>query len=103
MELTLLRSPQYPDNTADIREHFFSFAYLPHTGELPQTDVLEQAHAFNSELIVQKIADLPQKTETSFFRICGGNVKIEVVKPAADGNGIILRLYEYYGKNLTFH
>ena len=98
MELTLLRSPQYPDNTADIREHFFSFAYLPHTEELVQSNVLKQAHAFNSELIVQKIADLPHKAETSFFRICGGDVKIEVAKPAADGNGIILRLYEYYGK-----
>ncbi|MCF7918735.1 MAG: alpha-mannosidase [Candidatus Cloacimonetes bacterium] len=104
MELTLLRSPRYPDNTADIREHFFSFAYLPHAGSLEESDVLQQAHAFNSELITHKTAVLPEIPEHSYIGISGGNVKLEVMKPAVDGEGIILRFYEYYGKEcrITF-
>jgi alpha-mannosidase len=97
MELTLLRSPQYPDNTADIGEHTFRYAWLPHTGNLVNSQVLQSAHEFNSELIIQKIAALPVDREKSYFSLAGNNVKIETIKPAEDGNGIILRLYEYYG------
>jgi len=39
---------------------------------------------------------LAQK-EISYFDVLGQNVKLEVVKPAEDGNGVILRFYEYYG------
>ncbi|MDP8210058.1 MAG: glycoside hydrolase family 38 C-terminal domain-containing protein [Candidatus Stygibacter australis] len=97
MELTLLRSPQYPDNTADIGEHTFRYGFLPHSGNLINSQVLPIAHEFNSELIVHKIAELPEQLEKAYFSICGKNVKIESVKPAEDGDGIILRLYEYYG------
>ncbi len=97
MELTLLRSPQYPDATADIGEHIFRYAYLPHAGNLINSQVLPLAHEFNNELILQKIAELPALAQKSYYAIKGRNVKIEVVKPAENGKGIILRLYEYYG------
>jgi alpha-mannosidase len=97
MELTLLRSPQYPDNTADIGQHTFRYGLLPHAGDLKHSPVLHRAHEFNSELIVHKIVALPLELAKSYFSIEGKNVKIETVKPAENGDGIILRLYEYYG------
>ncbi|MCF7913417.1 MAG: alpha-mannosidase [Candidatus Cloacimonetes bacterium] len=97
MELTLLRSPQYPDNTADIGYHTFRYGFLPHAGDLINSQVLHQAHEFNSELIVHKVAQPPADLAKSYFSIEGKNVKIETLKPAEDGDGIILRLYEYYG------
>jgi alpha-mannosidase len=97
MELTLLRSPQNPDPSADAGEHTFRYGWLPHCGELVHSEVFKKAHEFNSDLILQKTFKLPKELNKSFFKLEGKNVKIETIKPAENGEGVILRLYEYYG------
>lgn len=99
IDLNLLRAPKDTDPTADLHQHSFTYAYYPHIGDMQTADVLEQAHNLNSPLITVPVKDFPELPEQSYFGISGDNVKIEVVKPADDGNGTILRMYEYRGKS----
>ncbi len=99
MDLTLLRAPKDTDPEADLHEHDFTFAYYPHQGNLINSDVLRQGHNLNSPVIVQQVEMLPETKQLSYFDIDGDNVKIEVVKPAENGDGLIIRLYEYSGKS----
>ncbi len=97
MELNLLRSPQYPDATVDIGEHVFSFAYMPHQGTWREAGVVRQAHNFQSPLKVFSRKTAGRRTELSWFAPDARAVKLETVKPAEKGTGIILRLYETEG------
>ncbi|MFP4384187.1 MAG: alpha-mannosidase [Spirochaetia bacterium] len=97
MDLTLLRSPKHPDPAADIGNHEFTFGYYPHTGDLVSSDVLEKAHEMNSPVYTAAVKEIPEEKVKSFFRISGNHVKLEVIKKAEDGSGVILRLYETMG------
>ena len=101
LDLNLLRSPKDTDKEADQHKHSFTFAYYPHKGSLIESDALQQAHLLNSSLIIRPIAELPEKKHMSYFQVIGDGVKIETLKPAEDGNGIILRLYETAGKSCS--
>ncbi len=95
MELNLLRSPADVDPLADLGSHEFTFAYLPHHGGLEE--VIPRAHALNAPLLVHQVNDAPKKGW--FYRVESPSVKLETVKPAEDGQGVILRLYETQGRN----
>lgn len=113
IRLTLLRAPKHPDPRADIGEHKFSYALLPFSGDLQSGKVIEEAYAFNVPIIVRDLnalkntahssasgnqpaaADLPERN--SFFEVSREGVIIDTVKPAEDGKGIIVRLYEALG------
>lgn len=99
IDLALLRSPKAPDPEADMRVHTFSYGYYPHKGDLNHSDVLQRAHDFNSSLTVVPAGQLPAEREKSFYSVTGNQVKIETVKKAESGKGIILRLYETAGTN----
>ncbi len=101
LDLNLLRSPKDTDKEADQHQHTFTFAYYPHKGSLIKSDVLQQAHFLNSPLIIRPITELPEMKNMSYFQVIGDGVKIETIKPAEDGNGIILRLYETAGKSCS--
>ncbi len=106
IRLSLLRSPSYPDPNADQGEHHFIYSLLPHPGSWDDLTVRE-AYALNNPLIVYDSASLKGETNSasanslgyskslSFFQIDQPNVIIETIKRAEDGQGIIVRLYEY--------
>ena len=104
MSLNLLRSPKDTDKEADLHEHNFIFGYYPHIGSLIGSDTLKVAHELNTPLICTPINNIPEEASKSFYSICGDGVKIETIKPAEDGNGIIARMYETNGANwqITF-
>lgn len=97
MELNLLRSPIYPDAHADRGSHEFSYAYMPHTGTINYSEVFKTAHNFNSPLYQIEGRAPAAKEQISFFSTDTDQVCIEVVKPAEDGKGTILRCYETRG------
>lgn len=90
LDLNLLRSPNYPDETADNAVHFFRYALYPHTGTLMQSDVLQKSYEFNQPLWVG--AEIPQLVAVS-----NPDIVIESVKKAEDDNAIIIRMYESKG------
>lgn len=101
MDLTLLRSSRSPDPVADMHTHTFTFGYLPHEGDLVQSGVLQAAHGLNAPLLVSAAPGLPAKPVRSHFAVHGDHVKIEAVKRAEDGLGLVLRLYETSGATAT--
>lgn len=103
LELTLLRSPSAPDPTADRGTHRFSFAYFPHAGRFEDSAALERAHELNAPPIVRPTESEPVFGGAPFsaFELSNETVKLETVKPAEDGAGVILRLYETRGGSPT--
>ncbi len=97
MSLNLLRSPKDTDKEADQHLHEFTFCYYPHQGTLIESDTLQLAHNLNSPLMQFPVSELPEKRQRSFYNVIGKNVKLEVIKRADDGNGIIVRMYETAG------
>jgi len=97
MELNLLRSPADVDPEADIHPHSYNYAFYPHLGSYEQSDVTMVAHSFNSPLKVVPASQSLIGNSMSFFELSVSTVKLETVKPAENGRGIVLRLYEYAG------
>jgi len=97
MELNLLRSPADVDPHADIHPHSYSYAFYPHPGDLNRGEVLPQAHLFNAPPIVVRLEQGFKASQIGFGVLSNNGVKLETVKPAEDGNGIVLRFYEYWG------
>jgi alpha-mannosidase len=96
MRLSLLRSPKIPDPQADMGEHSFRYALLPHADNFLDAGVIDVGYSFNAPLLVYPTqADLGSH---SFFQISGGSLVLDTVKKAEDSEALILRLYEAHGK-----
>lgn len=94
MSLNLLRSPKYPDPTADISIHRFKYALYPHKGTL--NDTIKAAYHFNIEPIIANY----KLDINSFASVSCDGVCIETIKKAEDTDGIIIRLYEALGSTI---
>lgn len=98
IRLTLIKTSHDPDPTADIGQHQFAYALLPHPGGWQQADVARAGYEFNipvrlSPVPAGQVGDLP--ISWSFVHCDSRNVLLETVKQAENGNGWVLRLYEY--------
>jgi alpha-mannosidase len=103
LRLTLLRSPTKPDPTADFGEHYFVYSLLPHAGSWQQ-GTQQEAYALNDPVIVYRSPEgegKPAAGRCSLVTCSAGNVVIETVKRAEDGEGMIVRLYESHRKRAT--
>lgn len=105
MTLSLLRGPLSPDPKADIGEHRFRYALYPHAGGWREAGTTREAICFNRPVCwangePAKILRAPLAVASS------PNVVIDTIKPAEDGEGWIVRLYESTGSRtrtqLTF-
>ncbi|GEM_PF-3916006 len=111
IDLALLRWPKSPDPNADIGVQEFSFGYFPHRGLRDIDHILQQAHEMNAPVLVgrsSRAAGTPATQLEPFaagngtgsgcwFSVDGDRVKLELVKNAEDGEGVIVRLYEFAG------
>jgi len=94
IELSLLRAPNNPDPEADIGQHQFHYALLPHSENLDDSAVIAEAAQFN-----QKARVIPGTFAfQSAVRLISGEAIVEVVKKAEKSAAIIVRIYEPYGK-----
>lgn len=92
LSLNLLRSPTYPDPTVDRGAHEFTYAFHPLEGSDVSAAVRE-GYRLNNPLRV-----MPGDAMPSAARSSEPGVVIETVKPAEDGDGVVLRLYESLGR-----
>jgi alpha-mannosidase len=99
MRLSLLRSPKMPDPLADMGQHHFRYALLPHAGSFVQAGVVAEGYRFNVPLLVS--ASQAQPVEASFFSVDQPAVVIDTVKKAEDSDAIIVRMYEAHGTRGT--
>lgn len=91
LRLTLLKSGCRPDPRGDNGLHRFTYSLVPHEGGFHTETVVRPAYELNIPLRTGR--ELPYGQE-SLFEVDASNVIVEAIKPAEDGEGCIIRLYE---------
>jgi alpha-mannosidase len=107
LRLTLLKSGIHPDAEADQGLHRFSYSLLPHKGDWRVGETVRRAYELNVPLLsLRGTAATPSTSLTPFLQTDCAHVVVETVKPAEDGDGLIVRLYEAHNQRgrgtLTF-
>jgi alpha-mannosidase len=95
IRLSLLRAPTSPDPKADQGLHEFRYSLLL-PGEAPTNPVYEiarRAYSLNDALMLLPGRGTPPQPGQSLLGVDGSAI-IETIKPAEDGRGLIVRLYE---------
>jgi alpha-mannosidase len=100
LRLSLLRSPEWPDPHADEGDHDFTYSLYPHAGTWREAQTIRRGYELNDRLFAVPVekhqGTLPP--EYSFVQLQPENVVLTAVKKAEDDNALILRFYEWAGK-----
>jgi alpha-mannosidase len=100
LRLSLLRSPEWPDAHADEGSHEFTYSLYPHGGTWRDALTVRRGYELNYPLLVRQLekheGDL--KDEFSFLQIQSDNVVLTAAKKAEEEDALILRFYEWAGK-----
>ena len=103
LRLTLLRSPVSPDPDADREKHHFTYAIYPHSGSWKAALTVRRGYEYNYKLqafqVQPHVGTLPPVH--SFISLKNPNIVMTAVKKAEDSDGLIVRFYEWAGKNGT--
>mgnify|MGYP004458324823 CR=1 FL=1 len=108
VELTLLKSGNYPNPDADRGYHEFIYSVFPHEGDWRTAGTVREAYEVNNpvtatvrtmENIVHKRAELP--SEYGAISISAENLVTEVLKRSEDGTADIIRFYECWNRRTT--
>ena len=96
LDMNLLRSPKYPDFTADIGEHEFTYSLLPHTGGLIESNVINNAAILNQPPLRfdgfrSNAAVMPCELESD-------NISLETIKKAEKEDCLVIRVVETKGQ-----
>ena len=98
LRLSLLRGSEYPDPDADRGEHTFTYSLYPHSGDWSVAETVNRARELNALLhCASTNAGTNVLPESRSFLTVDGPAILETLKPADDGNGWIMRLYEANG------
>jgi alpha-mannosidase len=101
MRLSLLRSPKWPDPTADMGTHSIEYSLFPHKGSWKDANTVRKGYEFNSPLIAVFTdihhGELP--TQNSFIQINGDGIVLTTLKKALNSNDWIIQWYESNGKD----
>jgi alpha-mannosidase len=100
LRLSLLRSPVWPDPNADRGRHRFSYALYPHAGDWKSALTVRHGYEYNYRLQARAVGSHPGMLPSShsFVRVDPANLVMTALKKAEDGNGLILRFYEWAGE-----
>ncbi len=97
LELSLLRAPTEPDPVADIGQQSFTYSFLPHVGDLTNSDVRAHAAAINQGvdlfpgLAAREAVTLP-------VTLTGEGIELAVLKRAENDDSLIVRVVETRGQ-----
>jgi alpha-mannosidase len=94
LRLSLLRAPTDPDPGADQGEHELAYALVSHSGSWQEAGVVREARAFNQPL--RPIAP-GAGAGGGFACVESGELVLDAIKRAEDGDALVLRLYEPHG------
>lgn len=99
IRLSLLRAPKWPDVTADLGEHEFTYSLYPHLGDWQTAHTVRAAAELNHIPAALAVEAHPGTLPPaqSLIGFTGEHVVLDTVKPAEDGSGVILRFYESAG------
>lgn len=94
--LSLLRSPIDPDPYADLGYHEFTYAFVPHSKELAESDVRNVSASLNSPDIAVYSSERPESVDLP-VSLSSSDVTLSVIKRSEDGSGIVWRAVENNG------
>jgi len=100
LRLSLLRSPEWPDPHADEGHHEFTYSLYPHSGTWRDAQTVRRGYELNYKLVAlpaQRHAG-PLPAEHSFVRVEADNVVLTAFKKSEDDSSLVLRFYEWAGK-----
>jgi alpha-mannosidase len=100
MRLSLLRAPTHPDPTADRGMHRFTYALMPHPGDLRAAGVIAAAEDLNAPLRIVRGGPTPDRRR-SLVETDTPQVVVEAIKRGEDSEAVIARLYEAWGGSCT--
>ncbi len=107
LRLSLLRSPEYPDPHADEGHHAFTYSLYPHEGTWRDAMTVRRGYELNFNLTAMQVLrhDGSLPAEHSFVQLGEDNVILTAAKNAEDNDGLVLRFYEWAGKesDVTIH
>jgi alpha-mannosidase len=99
IRLSLLRSPKWPDPTADRGKHSIEFALYPHMGTWRDAKTVRKGYEFNNPLIALTTdahkGDLP--IQHSFAQITPANLVLTSLKKSEDGEAWVVQWYDAEG------
>ena len=100
LRLSLLRSPEWPDAHADEGHHEFTYALYPHGGNWRDAMTVRRGYELNYPLLAKQIEkhDGGLNDEFSFLGVQADNVVLTAIKKNEDEDALILRYYEWAGK-----
>jgi alpha-mannosidase len=103
LRLSLLRSPEWPDPHADEGHHEFTYSLYPHAGNWRDALTIRQGYDLNYRLLAMPSQKhegaLP--SEHSFVGVEPDNVVLTAIKKSEDDDSLILRFYEWAGREAT--
>jgi alpha-mannosidase len=100
LRLSLLRSPTWPDPEADQGRQHFSYALYPHAGSWKDALTVRAGYDFNYRLAAMQVLPHAGKLPGSFhfLDVDQDNVVVTAMKKTEDGDGLLVRFYEWAGK-----
>ncbi|MDZ7344271.1 MAG: glycosyl hydrolase-related protein, partial [candidate division KSB1 bacterium] len=101
MRLSLLRSPKWPDPTADRGKHTIEYALYPHAGNWREAKTVRRGYEYNNPLIVVlgEVHKGALPTVHSFVELSPDNLVLTTIKKAEDSEAWIFQWYEAEGKD----
>lgn len=102
MKITLLRGPICPDPMGDLGMHHFRYSFYPHAGTWRDADTVRLGFEENVRLEGEFIGGTGgNDVGHTYAKIEGESVILDAVKPAQDGRGYIVRMYESETRHCT--
>ena len=100
MQLSLLRSPTYPNPEADQGEMLVTYSILLHEGALADSGVAKEAYYLNYPMLAVEACGSGDSLPAEFSAVLFDktNVICETVKQAERGEDTVIRMYEYLNR-----
>jgi alpha-mannosidase len=101
LRLSLLRSPEYPDPHADEGHHEFTYSLYPHGGGWKEAMTIRRGYELNYKLLSMPFEKHQGSLAAahSFLQATPDNVIVTAMKKAEDENALVVRFYEWVGKD----
>jgi alpha-mannosidase len=101
LRLSLLRSPTWPDPEADQGHHEFTYALYPHPGTWQEALTVRRGYELNYPVLILQTEkhEGPVPDSHSFLEVRAENVVVTALKKAEDTDDLVVRFYEWAGKN----
>jgi len=101
MRLSLLRSPKWPDPTADRGKHSIEYALYPHAGTWREAKTVQRGYEFNYPFIAV-LTDVHKGAfpmQQSFVQLSPSNLVLTGLKKAEEGDGWNIQWYDAKGED----